>query len=141
MLRAIMQAAAFVAVCLITGYVFKKSGLNFYVGLVAGISLQYILNYLFQYVVDLIVAIKSKQLENERIKEFTMQGIEVECPCSRKITDFVPIRLNTANKYKCKECQKVISVFITPSTALTTEPILDTDTTKIDIIANELKRQ
>lgn len=141
MFRAIVQAAAFIALSLVTGYLFNKSGLNFYIGLLAGISIQYVINYLFQYVLNSIVALKNKQLENERIKEFTMQGIEVECPCSRKITDFVPIRLNTANKYKCKECQKIISVFITPSTALTTEPILDTDTTKIDIIANGLKQQ
>jgi transposase-like protein len=83
-----------------------------------------------------VVALNNKKLENDRIKEFTMQGIEVECPCSRKIKDFVPIRLNTSNKYKCKECQKLISVYITPSTALTTEPIVDTDTVNPSIISD-----
>jgi DNA-directed RNA polymerase subunit RPC12/RpoP len=138
MFRVFLQLATFVALSLITGYYFHKNGLNFYIGMLTGGVLQYFINYLYETILSAIVALKNKQIENERIKEFTMQGLEVECPCSRKIKDFVPIRLNTANKYKCSECQKLVSVYIESTTALITEPIQDTDTIKLDnIIKNE----
>jgi hypothetical protein len=136
MFRFVIQTLALLILCFSTGYIFKANGLNFYIGAITGGAIQFVFNYIYETIFNAFVALKNKKLENERIKEFTMQGIEVECPCSRKIKDFVPIRLNTSNKYKCKECQKLISVYITPSTALTTEPILDTDTVNPSIISD-----
>jgi hypothetical protein len=138
MFRLVIQLAIFVILSLCTGSAFSRLGLNFYLGVATGCALQYVGNYLFTIALNAYVQLKNKKLENERIKEFTMQGIEVECPCSKKHRDFIPIRLNTTNKYKCKDCQKTISVFINPSTALATEPILDTDTSNPLIIANGL---
>jgi hypothetical protein len=136
MFRFVIQSLALLILCFSTGYIFKANGLNFYIGAITGGAIQFVFNYIYETIFNAVVALKNKKLENDRIKEFTMQGIEVECPCSRKIKDFVPIRLNTSNKYKCKECQKLISVYITPSTALTTEPILDTDTVNPSIISD-----
>lgn len=136
MFRFVIQTLVLLILCFSTGYIFKANGLNFYIGAITGGAIQFVFNYIYETIFNAIIALKNKKLENERIKEFTMQGIEVECPCSRKIKDFVPIRLNTSNKYKCKECQKLISVYITPSTALTTEPILDTDTVNPSIISD-----
>jgi len=136
MLRLVVQTLVLLVLCFSTGYIFNAHGLSFYIGALTGGAIQFVFNYIYETIFTAFVALKNKQLENERIKEFTMQGIEVECPCSRKTRDFVPIRLNTSNKYKCKECQKLISVYITPSTALTTQPILDTDTLNPSIIEN-----
>ena len=136
MFRFVIQSLALLILCFSTGYIFKANGLNFYIGAITGGAIQFVFNYIYETIFNAAVALKNKKLENERIREFTMQGIEVECPCSRKIKDFVPIILNTSNKYKCKECQKLISVYITPSTALTTEPILDTDTVNPSIISD-----
>jgi len=136
MFRFVIQTLALLILCFTTGYIFKANGLNFYIGAITGGAIQFVFNYIYETIFNAFVALQNKKLENERIKEFTMQGIEVECPCSRKVKDFVPIRLNTSNKYKCKECQKLISVYITPSTALTTEPILDTDTVNPSIISD-----
>jgi hypothetical protein len=136
MFRFVIQALALLVLCFSTGYIFKSNGLNFYIGAITGGAIQFVFNYIYETIFNAVVALNNKKLENDRIKEFTMQGIEVECPCSRKIKDFVPIRLNTSNKYKCKECQKLISVYITPSTALTTEPIVDTDTVNPSIISD-----
>jgi len=134
MYTAIMQILIFITISLISGYIFDSNKLNFLIGVLFGCAMQFIFNYMYTSVLTASIALKNKKLENERIKEFTMQGMEVECPCSRKIRDFVPIRLNANNKYKCKECQKLITVFVTPSTALTTEPILDTDITNPNIL-------
>jgi hypothetical protein len=134
MYTAITQIVIFITISLISGYIFNSNKLNFFIGALFGCAIQFIFNYIYTTTLNASIALKNKKLENERIKEFTMQGMEVECPCSRKIRDFVPIRLNAGNKYKCKECQKLITVFITPSTALTTEPILDTDITNPNIL-------
>lgn len=136
MYRLFVQTVVFLSLCYATGYIFSKNNLNFIIGAIVGGAFQFVFNYIYLSVFDAIIALKNKKLENERIKEFSMQGLEVECPCSRKIRDFVPIRLNTANKYKCKECMKLISIYVTPSTALSTEPIVDTDTVNPSILSN-----
>ena len=128
MVNNIFRVLSFVTISALFGVIFKKFNLNIYLGVAFGVSIQFIASYIFSSILNMFIALKNKQLENERIKEFTMQGMEVECPCSKKAKAFVPIRLNTANKYKCAECQKTISVFLNSSTALTTEPIEDTDT-------------
>jgi hypothetical protein len=136
MLRLIIQVLSFLILCSASGYIFSRNSLNFYIGAAAGAAIQFVFNYIYNSILDTIIAFNNKKLENERIREYSFQGIEVECPCSKQLKDFVPIRLNTPNKYKCKECKKLISVFITPSTALSTEPILDTNTTNPSIFLN-----
>lgn len=136
MYRLFVQVVVFLSLCYATGYIFSKNNLSFIVGAIVGGTFQFVFNYVYLSIFDAFISLKNKKLENERIKEFSMQGLEVECPCSRKIRDFVPIRLNTANKYKCKECMKLISIYVTPSTALSTEPIVDTDTVNPSILSN-----
>lgn len=136
MYRVALQLSTFIGLSLVTGYIFSHNGLNFLIGVFTGICAQFIINTIFTSAINAYVSLKNKSLENERIKEFTLQGLEVECPCSKKLKDFVPIILNTQNKYKCKDCQKTISVYVTPSTALTTEPIIDTNITNPNILTN-----
>lgn len=138
MLNTTFQILSFITISILFGFIFNKFNLNFLLGIAFGVSIQFIGTYIFNSVLNAIVALKNKKLENERIKEFTMQGLEVECPCSKKVKAFIPIRLNTANKYKCAECQKTISVFFNSSTALTTEPIEDTDTLNPKIIKDAI---
>jgi hypothetical protein len=102
-------------------------GVKFWIGFTLTFLAQIIVYNVFRYAFDAIIALKNKKLENERIKEFTYQGLEVTCPCTKKHIDFVPIRLNTPNMYKCGDCNKSVSVFINAETALQTEPITNTD--------------
>lgn len=122
----LMQIVTFVTITTITGFIFHKLNLNFFLGLAAGASVQFLLSYIVDSILTLYAAIKNKELENERIKEFSIQGIEVECPCHKKIKEFVPIKLNFDNKYKCRECQKTVSVIVEANTAIATQPIYDT---------------
>jgi len=138
MVNTIFQLVSFVTISILFGVIFKKFELNFFLGTSVGIAIQFVFTYIFNSILNTITALKNKKLENERIKEFTMQGMEVECPCSRKIKAFIPIRLNTSNKYKCGECQKTISVFLNSTTALTTEPIEDTNTINPRIIQDAI---
>lgn len=125
----VLQIITFVVVSLFTGIAFTKLGFNFFLGFSAGIAVQFIGNYIFTTFFNLYAELKNKKLENERIKEFSYQGLEVECPCYKKNKEFVPVRLNSENKYKCNECNKSISILIEASTALATEPIYSKDNT------------
>lgn len=115
------------------GALFLSFGLNFFLGIGVGIAIQYAAYYTFANVLNAVVALKNKKLENERIKEFSYQGLEVKCPCFKQHIDIVPIRLNTSNYYKCSECGKSVSVIINAETAVVTEPLVSTDLPKLTI--------
>lgn len=70
--------------------------------------------------------IKLEKIKNERIKEYSKQGLDINCPCHLNIPMFVPITLNQKNSFKCGECKKNISVDITAKSFLETE-IIDLD--------------
>ena len=124
-----MQIVTFVTITFVTGFLFDKFKLNFVLGLLAGASVQFLLSYIVDSVLTVYASLKNKSIENERIKEFSFQGLEVECPCHKKIREFVPIKLNADNKYKCSECQKIVSVIVDANTALATQPIYNTEVT------------
>jgi hypothetical protein len=129
--RAIFQIIVFIAITALIGISLTYVNIPIFYGILIGIVAQFGINYAFVTVLDAVVALKNKKLENERIREFSLQGLEVTCPCSLKKTEFVPIVLNTNNTYKCDHCQKNVSVYIVPETALVTETIANTDTINI----------
>lgn len=73
-----------------------------------------------------ILFIFAEKLKNERIKEFSKQGMEVKCPCYLEKNMFVPIQLDKSNEFKCLECNKKITVEITAKTFTKTD-IIDLD--------------
>lgn len=70
-----------------------------------------------------IVRFFSEKLENERLREFSKQGIETKCPCNREIDIFLPIRLDQDNVFKCVECHKNFNATVNVKTFLSTNPI------------------
>jgi hypothetical protein len=70
--------------------------------------------------------IKLENIKNERIKEYSKQGLDIKCPCHMNIPMFVPITLNQKNSFKCGECKKMVAVDITAKAFLETE-IIDLD--------------
>lgn len=120
--RVVVQLASLVFISALFSVVLAAWGVNYFIGALFGIAVQFVGYYGYVNALKAFVALKNKKLENERIKELTFQGLEVTCPCHKRVTDFVPIRLNTANYYKCRECSKSISVYINAETAVVTEP-------------------
>lgn len=116
------QIAFLCAFSFIVSVILANWGISYIVGAAFGLAIQFIGFNVFKAVFSAFIALKNKKLENERIKEFSYQGLEVTCPCYKQIRQFVPIKLNTANYYKCNECNKRIGVLITPETAIVTEP-------------------
>lgn len=120
----------------VTGVIFNAFGLSLYLGIFFGLCIQFVFNYAFNQWLISSAALRNKELENARIKEFSYQGVEVTCPCHKQNKEIVPFRFNTDNRYKCTDCSKTIVVLVEPYTAIATEPILDTDTMKAEIFTN-----
>ena len=70
---------------------------------------------------EFINEIKVKEINAMKLAELSKQGLEVECPCYKKVKEFVPISLNGKNTYKCSECNKLNSVYITAETVHVTD--------------------
>jgi len=68
--------------------------------------------------------VQFRELENERIKAFSEQGLEVTCPvenCMHKT--FVPIIISEDNEYDCPKCNVGVKVYIGTKCFLKTTPI------------------
>jgi hypothetical protein len=70
-----------------------------------------------------IMQLFAEKIKNERIKEYTKQGMEITCPCYLDKKMLLPIDLNSVNNFKCLECSKDFTVDITAKTFLKTESI------------------
>jgi len=66
--------------------------------------------------------IENKQLENERIKEFSKQGVEVECSYC-KTPNLIPVRFDTDNDFECVNCEKHNAVYIGVTVTQKTTPL------------------
>ena len=66
--------------------------------------------------------IESKHLENERIKEFGKQGVEVECSYC-KTTNLVPVRFDIDNDFECVNCGKPNAVYVGVTVTQKTTPL------------------
>jgi hypothetical protein len=80
-----------------------------------------------------LIELFTEKIKNERIKEFTKQGIEISCPCYLNKKMFVPIELGVDNSFNCLECKKDVSVEINTKTFLKTE-MIDLDVAETDLI-------
>lgn len=86
-----------------------------------------------------VVALFAEKLVNDRISEFSKQGVEVTCPCSRAIKNLIPVQLNTDNSYKCLDCSRNVTVNVEVKTFLETQPVnLDKSTAAFDAVYAEV---
>jgi len=124
--KVLVQIGTLITVSVVAGFWFQTFGVNIFIGIITGALLQFGAFYSFSTILNAYVALKNKKLENERLKEFSYQGLEVTCPCFKQTKQLVPVRLNTPNYYKCGECNKSVSVIIDATTATVTEPLTNT---------------
>jgi hypothetical protein len=122
-----LQLLALVSVSLFCGYVFSTLHSHFLVGVFIGTIIQVLGFYLYSNLLNLYITIKAKKLEVEKLREMSFQSVEVTCPCFKQIADIVPFRFNTPNYYKCRDCNKTISIHTTTETAVVTEPVIATE--------------
>lgn len=66
--------------------------------------------------------IQTKRIENDRIKEFNKQGIDVECSYC-KSPNLIPVRFDTGNDFQCVNCDKPNAVYIGVTVTQKTTPL------------------
>lgn len=97
------------------------------------IILQFVGFYFYNDRVQRKMAIEEQRLIVEREKTLSQQGLDVACPCDRRVRAFVPISLAGRNEYTCPGCDKTINVIVEPKTVLVTTPVSTNPLDKIVI--------
>ena len=81
--------------------------------------------------------VEFRHLENERIKAFSEQGLDVTCPVeSCNTVTFVPIIVNYDNEYECPKCNAEIKIYLGTKCFLKTTPIKDDPFDKHNFVTN-----
>ncbi len=78
-----------------------------------------------------------RRLENDRIKAYSEQGLEVTCPvenCMHKT--FVPIVVSEDNEYDCPKCNVGVKIYVGTKTFLKTTPIAGDPFEKHNFVTN-----
>jgi len=126
-IKLFIQLITLISLSTLAGFLFSSLSLNFFIGFFVATVCQFLFYYAYANVLEIYVALKNKGLENERLKQLSYQSIQVTCPCHKQIKDLIPVKLNTSNYYKCRDCQKTVSILISSETAIATEPIINTE--------------
>lgn len=98
-------------------------GIGFVSSFIFFVILQFVGFYFYNEYVQRKIALQEQEIINERERILAQQGMDVSCPCDRKVKAFVPISLMGRNEYTCPGCDKTISVVVEPRTALVTTPV------------------
>ena len=104
----------------------------------------FILGFIVGQISDTLGAINNKKLENDRIAEFTKQGVSIDCAYCN-ISNFVPIRLDVKNEFNCNSCNKSNAIYIDILATRTTTPLqldpmqIQTINTEKDEAINKIK--
>lgn len=110
------------AVSGIVGTTFWSLDQGFLKPFVLSIILQFIGFWIFNTISQRIFSIKERQLENERIAEFSKQGVEVDCAYC-KTTNLVPVRFDVDNDFECVNCGKPNAIYIGVTVTQKTTPL------------------
>ena len=106
----------------IIGTTFWSLDQGFLKPFVLSIILQFIGFWIFNTISQRIFSIKERQLENERIAEFSKQGVEVDCAYC-KTTNLVPVRFDVDNDFECVNCGKPNAIYIGVTVTQKTTPL------------------
>ena len=108
------------------GGLFYLGGAGFWIPTGIAVLSQFVIFFLINYFSDIYVRIKSEQIINDRIAEYSKQGADVACAfCGEQA--FVPVDLCVDNTYESDKCHKENLITVQISTAQTTAPLKQND--------------
>lgn len=118
-----------------SAFIFSNEHFAFWKALVVSLVLQIVLYRVYVQV----VAFFAERLINDRIREYSNQGIETACPCDRAIKHMIPIRLNADNSYKCFDCNRNVTVAVDVKSFLETSPLdLDKSDAALNVVYDKV---
>ena len=111
-----------VSVSLVVGVLFWSSGHDYVKPIILTLVGQFAGFWLFNTWIRKQHIIKTGQLENERIKEFSKQAVEVECSYC-KTSNLIPVRFDIDNDFNCSNCGKPNAVYVGVTVTQKTTPL------------------
>lgn len=97
------------------GYSFVKCVLVAFVGQIVGY-------YIWSSFLTAITRTRIEQEQTKQVELFSQQGVDVSCAYCNT-TNFIPIRMDDVNQFKCESCDKPNSVYIDVTVAQQTTPL------------------
>jgi hypothetical protein len=109
-------------ISLVVGLIFWSTGGNFSRAFTLAIVIQFAVFWVYNTLSEKYFNLKQRQLDNERIKEFTKQGLEVECSYCKTV-NLVPVRFDVDNDFSCTNCGKPNAIYIGVTVTQKTSPL------------------
>lgn len=122
MLDVIKSLTITVTVSLLVGLVFWATGYDYVKPIILTMVGQFAVFWLFNTWLRKQHMIQTNKLENERIKEFSKQAVDVECSYC-KSTNLIPVRFDVDNDFECTNCGKPNAVYIGVTVTQKTTPL------------------
>lgn len=123
MLFGIVRSIAITAtVSSAVGGIFWALDGNFWKPFVLATVIQFVIFWMFTTVMDRISLFKQKQIENDRIAEFSKQSIEAECSYCKTL-NLIPLQMDRDNDFDCTNCGKPNAVYIGVTVTQKTTPL------------------
>lgn len=122
MIPILRSIAITVIVASVVGLVFWSISGEFLKPFILTTITQFVLFWIFNTCSSYMYELKATALENERIAEFTKQGIEVGCSYCRSV-NLIPVRFDEDNDFTCMNCDKENAVYIGITVTQKTTPL------------------
>lgn len=120
--RIVVSLVITVAVSVIFSLFLLNFNFNFFASFAFFTLLQFVGFYFYGEFIKRKNAKMALEAELKSLEFFQKISTEVVCPCDKNVTTTIPVALNQKNYYTCSGCNKRISVYLEPKTALVTEP-------------------
>ena len=111
-----------VSVSLIVGVLFWSLGHDYVKPVVLTMVGQFVGFWLFNTWLRKQHIVQNSKIENERIKEFTKQAVEVECSYCKTV-NLIPVRFDIDNDFNCTNCNKPNAVYVGVTVTQKTTPL------------------
>lgn len=103
--------------------------LNHYKTFVVTFTLQLSLSYIWSSILQFLYKMKLETEETKRVEMYTTQGVTADCAYC-KTSNYIPIRMDEVNSFKCDDCSKENSIYIDITVAQKTD-IIDKESLSI----------
>lgn len=103
-------------------YTATLSNYSFWLFFTCSTAIQFVFHWSVGYIMNIVATLRNKQLENQRIAEFSKQSVNVNCAYCRQ-TNTVPVRFESYNDFTCENCGKPNAIYVNLTVTQKTTPL------------------
>lgn len=106
----------------VIAYAAVLASYNFWLFFACSTAIQFVFHWSLGYVMSILTLLRNKQLENQRIAEFSKQSVNVNCAYCRH-ANTVPVRFEDYNDFTCENCEKSNAIYVNLTVTQKTTPL------------------